>query len=87
MSETVNVRVLLFAKARELSGVSETTLEVPKVIKGGELFEKLCESFQLKAIRDNLILSLNGDFCDEFDVTFTLKDTDELALIPPLSGG
>lgn len=85
--DKVTVRILFFAKSRELAGRSEAIIEVNKVIRGQQLLNILCELYQLTAIKDNLILALNSDYCDDLNVVLTLNSNDEIAIIPPISGG
>lgn len=85
--DIVTVKVVFFAKSRELSGLTEATIEVQQVIQCQELLSLLCEHYQLNAIKDNLILALNGDYCDDLEAVLTLSSIDEIAIIPPISGG
>lgn len=85
--DKVTVRILFFAKSRELSGRTEATIEVQRVIQCQQLLNILCEVYQLTAIKDNLILALNSDYCDDLAADLTLNGNDEIAIIPPISGG
>lgn len=86
-TRTVNVKILFFAKSRELSGQSETTIEVPSTIKCLTLLNRLCDYYNLNCIKNNLILALNSDYCDDIEVDLNLAEGDEIAIIPPISGG
>lgn len=82
----VEVTVLLFAKAREIFGKKQATL----VLSGTcftyrELLERIVAEFSLHSIKDSFILAVNEEFCTEGAVV--LKNGDEIAVIPPLSGG
>lgn len=79
------VSIVFFAKARELSGLSEAQLRVPAHIAVEELLAIICENFSLNSIRSSLFLALNEDYC--VDPVVQLKDGDEIAVIPPISGG
>lgn len=85
-SEVVSVKILFFAKARELSSVKESKLTIPKEITYDNLRDKIVSEFNLGSIRENLILALNEDFVAE-NVKLNLSEKDEIAVIPPLSGG
>lgn len=85
--QQVSVKVLFFAKSRELSGLTETIIEFPAETSCTKLFDHICSEYHLDAIRDNIIIALNGDYCDDQSVVLRLKEGDELAVIPPLSGG
>lgn len=77
------MQVLLFAGLREKIGDSKIILPVEESITAQNLRETLYTSFP----------QINGDVfqiaCNEAFVKddFIIKDTDEVALIPPVSGG
>lgn len=83
--ETVTIKVLFFAVSKEISGQSEVEFRVKSKISYTELKQLICDNFGLEVIKQNIILAVNQDYCDEGDLQ--LKDNDELAVIPPLSGG
>jgi molybdopterin converting factor subunit 1 len=83
--DQVDVKVLLFASAKELAGQSEAIVRIQSIISYEELKNKICEEFNLENIRNNFILAVNQDFVESGLVE--LKNNDELAVIPPLSGG
>ncbi|XP_011306738.1 molybdopterin synthase sulfur carrier subunit [Fopius arisanus] len=80
------VRVLLFAKAREIAGVADDLVEIPRRIHPGELIEIIVQKYRLEDIKDNFILAVNQEFVGGSEA-LELKDNDEIAVIPPLSGG
>lgn len=80
-----NVQVLLFARARELAGVSEVTLEIEDGWTTLHCFEAIVAKFpDLKPISSCIVVALNQSYVSE---PVSVKDGDELALIPPISGG
>lgn len=81
----VTVKVLFFAVSKEISGRSEAELSVKSRITYTELKQLIVEKFGLKLIENNIILTVNQDYCEEGDLV--LKENDELAVIPPLSAG
>lgn len=83
--DQVTVKVLFFAVSKEISGKSETELRVKSKISYNDLKQLICENFRLEIIKQNIILAVNQDYCEEGDLV--LKDNDELAVIPPLSAG
>jgi molybdopterin synthase sulfur carrier subunit len=83
--EQVTVKVLFFAVSKEISGRSESELRVKSRISYDELKQLICDNFGLEVIKQNIILAVNQDYCDEGDLV--LKNNDELAVIPPLSAG
>lgn len=81
----VSVTVLFFGKARELADKSRASLNVTPHLSYTDLLNIITETFSLQNIRDNLILALNECYCDCEEVD--LKSGDEIAVIPPISGG
>lgn len=82
----VEVTVLFFAKAKELAKKQKAVVTVPSNILCYQLLEKIVENFTLHEIKNNLILAINEEFCNISD-KLVLKQGDEVAVIPPLSGG
>lgn len=82
----VAVRVLLFAKAREISGKKEDVVTVYSRISYRELFEFIVRYFALEDIKSSLILAINEQYSDA-NIPLKLNDGDTIAVIPPLSGG
>jgi molybdopterin synthase catalytic subunit len=76
----VEITVRLFAVLRERAGASQVTLELPD---GARVRDALRE---LAGLADGLplVMAVNRDYADEETV---LDPGDELALIPPVSGG
>lgn len=87
MSARVAVRVLFFAHARELSGLSRTSLEVPQAITVRQLLDTICGQFNLQKIRNCVILSVDEEYCDDLEQSLELRNDCEIAVIPPISGG
>jgi molybdopterin converting factor subunit 1 len=83
--ENVNIKVLFFAKSRELVGFSEATLLIPSKIFYADLLNTICAKYNLNVIKDNIILALNEEYCENCELQ--IKQGDEIAVIPPLSGG
>ncbi|XP_034664434.1 molybdopterin synthase sulfur carrier subunit [Drosophila subobscura] len=87
MSISVDVHVLFFAKCRELAKTTRSTYTVPSDIKAYDLLEQIVLRFGLTNIRQNLIIALNESYIEDLNESLVLKDGDEIAVIPPLSGG
>lgn len=88
MNEEVSIVILFFAKSRELAGISESVLQLQlREIKCSDLLDKICNQYNLTIIKDNIILALNGEYCDNLNEILVLRNGDELAIIPPISGG
>ncbi|MCO5591077.1 hypothetical protein L7F22_054341 [Adiantum nelumboides] len=82
------VKVLFFARAREIAGISETTLNMEvtqslKTIK--DCVDRIIRQFPgLEEIRACMLIALNQEYVDDSSI---ISDGDELAFIPPISGG
>ena len=86
-STTVQVKLQFFAKARELVGQSSTTAALPPSLSYQDLLNTLSDNFPpLVKLGGAFVLSLNEEFIPEEELV-SLKQGDELAVIPPLSGG
>ena len=85
VSPTFRVKVLFFGRAHELAGRREETEELPAGATIADLFErctKRCPS--LAGFRSSLVASRNQEFA-AWDTK--LADDDEIAFLPPVSGG
>ena len=82
---SMRVRVRLFASLREAAGCSEVELELPAKATADEAWRRLAGEFPaLASRRASLAVSVNRSYAG-FDTA--LEDGDELAFIPPVSGG
>lgn len=81
----MKIVVRYFAIIRETLGRSEETREVPDGTTSGELFDALVEEEpRLSGMRTATMLMVNERYAR---VDVVLEDGDEVALIPPVSGG
>jgi sulfur-carrier protein len=80
------VKVLAFAGARDVIGVSEVELELAEAPCSTERFmDVLCDRFPaLAPYRSIMRVAVNGDYVD---ADGGVDDGDEVALIPPVAGG
>jgi len=79
------VHVRLFAALAEGAGTRALTLEVPSGARAGDVRRGLQERFpRLEALCDRSVLAVNAEYVDGDRL---LQDGDEVALIPPVSGG
>ena len=82
----VQVKILFFAKARELTGKQKCYITIPQRLSYVDLVDKVISQFKLESIRDTAILAVNEEFVSS-DTTLVFSEKDEIAVIPPLSGG
>ena len=82
---SISVRVRLFAIQRELAGTREVPLELADGADVEAAWAALVARHPVLAPgRESLRFARNGDYADP---TTTLADGDEVAMIPPVSGG
>ena len=83
----MHVKVRFFASAREVVGESSIGLEVTEGLTSDVLMEQLCERYpRLLGSRATISLAINRVYIKGSEVV-TLKEGDEIALLPPISGG
>lgn len=81
----MQVHLRYFAIVRETLGRSEESREVPAGITAGDLFDRVAaDTPRLAALKRTTMLMVNQEYALADHV---LRDGDELALIPPVSGG
>jgi molybdopterin synthase catalytic subunit len=82
---TIAVHVRLFAIQRELAGTRNVTLELPDGADVEAAWVALADRYPVLAPgRSSVRFARNGDYAEP---TTTLSDGDEVAMIPPVSGG
>lgn len=78
------ISVLLFGITRDLTGQSSLSLPLVEGAQVSDLLQALTEQFpDLGRIR-SLMVAVNGEYAEPDQV---LSTKDEVALIPPVSGG
>ncbi len=81
----MRIKLRFFASLRERLGRSEETCEVPPGATVGTVWELLRrEHPELAAVERSLAFAVAQEYVDK---THPLQDNDELAFIPPVSGG
>lgn len=81
----MKVRVLLFAVLRDRAGVAEVSLDLPEGATVAAAAEAVLHRFpDLRGAARSLAYALNRAYCRP---DARLKEADEVALIPPVSGG
>lgn len=79
----MQVRVLAFARVRELLGYGEREVELPASATVEDLWRAIGTP-ELDALRQSTRFARNGAVTDS---TARLSDGDEVALLPPVGGG
>ncbi|HOL71381.1 MAG TPA: molybdopterin converting factor subunit 1 [Bryobacteraceae bacterium] len=81
----VRVKVLFFGMLKDIVGAAEDTLEVGDGAAVGQVFEHYARLYpKLGEMRKSILLARNQEFSRD---TEPLSDGDEVALMPPVSGG
>ncbi|DBA98795.1 hypothetical protein WJX77_008747 [Trebouxia sp. C0004] len=84
---TRGVTVLFFARGRELAGVSQISVKLQDAADTEQLLQYVLNKYpKLSEIVATTVLSLNQEYLDPGQPV-PLKDGDEVAIIPPVSGG
>ena len=77
----MNISVRYFASIKDDMGIGITNIEVNDDITVGHLFEQLTED---KPYNGTVLMAVN---CEYVDSSYKLKDGDEVAYFPPVTGG
>ncbi len=81
----MRVRILLFGRLRDLAGAAEITREVPADAVVQTVWERLAAEFPSVApYAGSLSAAVNADFAR---MATPVADGDEVAFLPPVSGG
>jgi len=79
------MRVLFFAQLKDVTGCDSTELAAATSLNGEQLWAELLKQFpKLAAYRANVRLARNWEYAAP-DAQFS--NADEVALLPPVSGG
>uniref|UniRef100_A0A672TQQ1 Molybdopterin synthase sulfur carrier subunit n=2 Tax=Psittaciformes TaxID=9223 RepID=A0A672TQQ1_STRHB len=82
------VSVLYFARSAELAGLRSETLSVPRQITALQLWEEIVKVHpRLAVIRDQVVFAVRQEYVLLGDQLLVLQPGDEVAIIPPISGG
>jgi molybdopterin synthase catalytic subunit len=81
----VHVTIRLFARLRELAGASELTRDVPDGSTALDVWNGLSAEFPpLADYTKAIAVAVNEDYAR---LTASLRDGDDVAFLPPVSGG
>lgn len=79
------IEVLLFGAAADRAGTRRAELEIDDATTLREIWPVLVERYpDLSAMRDTLAFAVNGEYARMED---SVGPDDELAVLPPVSGG
>jgi molybdopterin converting factor subunit 1 len=81
----MSIRILFFASLADITGIRETTVDAALYSDIRSIFSRFAADYpQLEARRPSIIYALNSEFArPESEV----GDGDEVAFLPPVSGG
>ena len=80
----MKVSVRFFALYRERAGTSQTEVELPDGATPEELLIRLRSEYAFLPLSDSVLIAVNSEYVSP---EAPLHDGDEVALIPPVSGG
>lgn len=80
----MNIKILLFGITRDIIGNSTLSLTVPRDQNVGSMLRELKSRYPAFNELTSLLVAVNSEYADE---KLVLKENDEIALIPPVSGG
>jgi molybdopterin converting factor subunit 1 len=81
----MSIRVLFFASLADVAGMRETTVDASAVTDVNSVFDIFVEKYPaLGKYRASLLFALNAEFARPES---PVRDGDELAFFPPVSGG
>lgn len=81
----MRVRVLCFAILRDIIGEKEVEIELKEGASVADLIFKLAGLYpQIRKIEQSLMISVNQEYTSR---DMILEELDEVAFIPPVSGG
>lgn len=79
-----SISVLLFGITRDLTGQSSVSVSLNEGASVGDLLGQLHQEYPALAGIRSLLVAVNGEYAE---ANLTLSRNDEVALIPPVSGG
>ena len=80
----MRLNLLLFGITRDIVGQSKLTHEVPDAATVPQLVESLKQRYPAFRDLDSMMIAVNNEYGQPDQL---LREDDEIALIPPVSGG
>ena len=84
MAVAIGINVRFFARLRELAGVETETQKLPAGARVSDVYDALRAAHPALPARETVRAAVNQEFAD-WDAR--VADGDEVAFIPPVSGG
>jgi molybdopterin converting factor subunit 1 len=85
MTSTVRISMLYFATVKDATGIRMESIDLSNDTSIREMLSKISIIYpKLKHILNNIQISVNYKIVD---LNTVLKEGDEVALLPPISGG
>ncbi|MBC7923904.1 MAG: MoaD/ThiS family protein [Ferruginibacter sp.] len=78
------VRIALFGVTKDIVGQSEISRTLPQPATVAALLDDLKAAYPRLSGLSSLAVAVNNDYAD---AAYCLRENDEIALIPPVSGG
>jgi MoaE-MoaD fusion protein len=86
-TERIRVRVLFFGAARDVAGHAEVDLRIHAPATSASAFEEIMASYpELRRFGRSLLFAVNQEYA-RGDADREVREGDELAVFPPVSGG
>ncbi|MCU1268276.1 MAG: molybdopterin converting factor-like protein [Acidobacteria bacterium] len=83
--QQINVRLLFFGAARDVAGHNEVEFSLAGPINAAHAFEEVLSAYpELRRFGRSLLFAVNQEYAP---TNREIRDGDELALFPPVSGG
>lgn len=82
---TISITIRFFASVKDIAKKSETTVELPGASVADDVLSYLTTQYpDMQRFRSYIRIAVNEAYVDS---SFELHDGDEVAIIPPVSGG
>lgn len=80
----MTIQILAFGISRDILGAAQTSMTLHAPLSIGEFRAQLITDYPPLAALTSLAIARNGEYASDQDL---IQPQDELALIPPVSGG
>ena len=84
MASFIKIKVLAFGVARDITGAGSVELQFPEGTTLAQVQRHFQEKYPAFNRLSNLLLAINAEYAAPDTM---LRENDEVALIPPVSGG